>query len=71
MVFGVDFSGYDQRYVSMALRLHTPGWSFVVGEYTHLMHAVEAGNGLRFSVVLTNPLTTTEGRARCGRATFA
>ena len=55
----------------MALRLHTPGWSFVVGEYTHLMHAVEAGNGLRFSVVLTNHLTTTEGRATCGRATFA
>ena len=55
MIFGCDIVGFDQRYVTYALRLPCPGWSIVLGDYRHLLHAVSSGTaGLRFLLVVTN-----------------
>ena len=47
--------------MTCALRLPTPGWSLVLGDYRNLIHSVERGSGLRFSIVLANHRTTTDG----------
>ena len=55
LIFGCDIQGFDQRYVTYALRLPCPGWCLVLGDYRHLLHAVSSGTaGLRFSLVVTN-----------------
>ena len=43
LIFGCDINGFDQRYVTYALRLPCPGWSLVLGDYQHLLHAVSSG----------------------------
>ena len=55
LIFGCDIDGFDQRYVTYALRLPCPGWSIVLGDFQHLLHAVSSGTaGLRFSLVVAN-----------------
>ena len=55
LIFGCDIKGFDQRYVTYALRLPCPGWCLVLGDYRHLLHAVSSGTaGLRFSLVVSN-----------------
>ena len=52
---GCDINGFDQRYVTYALRLPCPGWSLVLGDYRHSLHAVSSGTaGLCFSLVVSN-----------------
>ena len=40
LIFGCEINGFDQRYVTYALRLPCPGWCLVLGDYRHLLHAV-------------------------------
>ena len=55
LIFGCDISGFDQRYITYALRLPCPGWSLVIGNYRELLHAVSSGSAtLRMSLVVTN-----------------
>ena len=62
LIFGCDIQGFDQRYVTYALRLPCPGWSLVLGDYRHLLHAVSSGTaGLRFSLVVTNHRSAVRG----------
>jgi hypothetical protein len=64
LIFGADFDGFDQHYVTYKLRLPTPGWSLVLGDYRNLLHAVSKSNnsgGLRFSLVIANHKSTVLG----------
>jgi hypothetical protein len=61
LIYGADFSGFDQRYVTFAVRLPCPGWSLVIGDFRRLLHCVESGSGLRFSLVLALHKSVTEG----------
>ena len=55
LIFDCDINGFDQRYVTYALRLPCSGWSLVLGDYCNLLHAVSSGtSGLRFSLVSSN-----------------
>ena len=67
LIFGADLSGFDQRYVTFALRLPCPGWSLVMGNFRELLHCVEAGSGLRFSLVLALHKAVTQGIDEFGR----
>ena len=66
LIFGCDINGFDQRYVTYALCLPCPGWSLVLGDYYHLLHAVNSNTaGLRFSLILTNHGSTVCGIDEC------
>ena len=67
LVFGADLEGFDQRYVTLSLRLPTPGWCLVIGDFRYLLHCVEGGRGLRFSIVLCNHRSVTQGVDEFGR----
>ena len=68
LIFGCDINGFDQRYVTYALRLPCPGWSLVLGDYQHLLHAVSSGTaGLRFSLVVSNHGSAVRGIDECGK----
>ena len=64
-------AGFDQRYVTATIRLPMPCWSIVIGDFRHLLHCVESGTGLRFSVVLCNHRTTVSGLDEFGREVWA
>ena len=73
LIFGADIDGFDQRYVTLALRLPCPGWSVVLGDYRNLLHAVSKGknkNGLRFSLVIANHKSTVIGENEFGQTVF-
>ena len=61
LIFGANLKGFDQRYITYALRLPCPGWSLVIGDFRHLLHCVESGSGLRFSLVLALHKSVTTG----------
>ena len=68
LIFGCNINGFDQRYVTYALRLPCPGWSLVLGDYRHLLHAVSSGTaGLRFSLVVSNHGSAVRGIDECGK----
>ena len=68
LIFGCDINGFDQRYVTYALRLPCPGWSLVLGDYRHLLHAVSSGTaGLRFSLVVSNHGSAVRGVDEYGK----
>ena len=68
LVFGCDINGFDQRYVTYALRLPCPGWSLILGDYRNLLHAVSSGTaGLRFSLVITNHRSAVRGIDEYGK----
>ena len=73
LIFGADIDGFDQRYVTFALRLPCPGWSLVLGDYRNLLHAVSKGNnnnGLRFSLVIANHQSTVKGVNEFGQEVY-
>ena len=68
LVFGCDINGFDQRYVTYALRLPCPGWSLILGDYRHLLHAVSSDTaGLRFSLVIANHGSAVRGIDEYGK----
>ena len=71
LVFGAEMRGFDQRYVTLALRLPMPGWTLVVGDFRHLLHCVTEGEGLRFSLVIANHKSTTQGVSEFGQEVYA
>jgi hypothetical protein len=72
LIFGAGFTGFEEQYVTLALELPCPGWSLVLGDFRYLLHMVRSGRGgLRFSIVLCNHRSTTEGVDDCGREVWA
>ena len=71
LIFGADLDGFEQRYITLSLKLPCPGWSLVVGDFRYLLHCVESGTGLRFSVVLAKHSSCTEGVDTLGREVCA
>ena len=71
LIFGADVMGFDQRYVTLAVRLPCPGWSLVIGDFRRLLHSVCSGTGLRFSLVVALHKSVTEGVDEFDRLVFA
>jgi hypothetical protein len=71
LTFGVEWKGYEQGYVTLALELPCPGWSLVIGNYRSLLHYVRSGVGLRMSLVLANHRSLTCGVDEVGREVWA
>ena len=71
LVWGAGIIGFNQRYVTLALQLPTPGWSLIIGDFEHLLHCVTAGSGLRFSLVIASHKSTTQGLDNVGREVWA
>jgi hypothetical protein len=71
LVWGAALEGFDQRYVTLSLRLPIPGWSLVIGDFRHLLHCVTQGAGLRFSLVIASHTSTTQGVDEVGREVWA
>ena len=68
LIFGCDIIGFDQRYVTYALRLPCPGWSLVLRDYWHLLHVNSSGTaGLPFSLVVSNHGSTVRGVDEYGK----
>ena len=66
--FWFNINEFDQRYVTYTLRLPCPGWSLVLGDYRHLLHAISCGTaGLRFSLVVSNHGSAVCGIDECGK----
>lgn len=73
LIFGSEIEGFDQRYVTLALRLPCPGWSVVFGDFRNLLHSVSKSNnsnGLRFSLVIANHQSTVKGVNEHGQIVF-
>ena len=71
LVWGAELLGFQQRYVTLALQLPTPGWSLIIGDFEHLLHCVTGGSGLRFSLVIASHRSTTQGLDNFGREVWA
>jgi hypothetical protein len=67
-VWGAALEGFDQRYVTLSLRLPVLGWSLIIGDFRHLLHCVTVFRSL---LPPTRDSSTTQGVDELGREVWA